>query len=65
MNRIAGYSAYEKTPPDYNMALGYMERLFKGLKPESLTCQKTIHILLRFFKEKCRIIQNSLIILPN
>ena len=36
MNRIAGYSAYEKTPPDYNMALKYMETLFTSLKPENL-----------------------------
>jgi tetratricopeptide (TPR) repeat protein len=36
MNRIAGYSAYEKTPPDYNMALAYMETLFGSLQPENL-----------------------------
>lgn len=36
MNRIAGYSAYEKTPPDYKMALAYMETLFSSLRKESL-----------------------------
>ena len=29
MNRIAGYSCYEKNPPDYDKALSYMETLFK------------------------------------
>ena len=36
MNRIAGYSCYEKTPPDYNMALAYMETLFKTVAPERI-----------------------------
>lgn len=34
MNRIAGYSAFEKTPPDYDKALAYMETLFKTMSPE-------------------------------
>lgn len=34
MNRLAGYSSYEKTPPDYDKALAYMETLFKNLDPE-------------------------------
>ncbi len=33
MNRIAGYSCYEKTPPDYDKALAYMETLFKTVAP--------------------------------
>ena len=33
MNRIAGYSCYEKNPPDYNKALSYMETLFKTVAP--------------------------------
>jgi tetratricopeptide (TPR) repeat protein len=36
MNRIAGYSCYEKTPPDYDKALSYMETLFKTLAPERI-----------------------------
>jgi tetratricopeptide (TPR) repeat protein len=36
MNRIAGYSAFEKNPPDYNMALNYMETLFKTVAPERI-----------------------------
>jgi tetratricopeptide (TPR) repeat protein len=36
MNRIAGYSCYEKTPPDYNQALAYMDTLFKTVAPERI-----------------------------
>jgi len=36
MNRIAGYSCYEKTPPDYNKALAYMETLFATVSPERI-----------------------------
>ena len=36
MNRIAGYSCYEKNPPDYNKALSYMETLFKNSAPERI-----------------------------
>ena len=36
MNRIAGYSSYEKTPPDYDKALAYMETLFKTVAPERI-----------------------------
>jgi len=36
MNRIAAYSCYEKTPPDYDKAYAYMETLFKSLAPERL-----------------------------
>lgn len=36
MNRIAGYSCYEKNPPDYDKALTYMDELFKSLAPERL-----------------------------
>ena len=34
MNRIAGYSSYEKTPPDYNKALTYMDELFRTVPSE-------------------------------
>jgi tetratricopeptide (TPR) repeat protein len=36
MNRIAGYSCYEKTPPDYEKARSYMEALFKTVAPERI-----------------------------
>jgi tetratricopeptide (TPR) repeat protein len=36
MNRIAGYSSYEKTPPNYDKALDYMETLFKTVAPERI-----------------------------
>jgi len=36
MNRIAGYSCYEKNPPDYDKALNYMETLFKTVAPERI-----------------------------
>lgn len=36
MNRIAGYSCYEKTPPDYPRALAYMETLFKSLSADRI-----------------------------
>lgn len=36
MNRIAGYSCYEKNPPDYNQALAYMDILFKSVSPDRI-----------------------------
>jgi tetratricopeptide (TPR) repeat protein len=36
MNRIAGYSCYEKTPPDYDKALAYMETLFKEVPADRI-----------------------------
>src|SRR5450759_3362429 len=36
MNRIAGYSCYEKNPPDYDKALSYMDTLFKTVAPERI-----------------------------
>ena len=36
MNRIAGYSSYEKNPPDYVKALSYMETLLKTVAPERI-----------------------------
>lgn len=36
MNRIAGYSCYEKTPPDYDKAYEYMTTLFKELPPDRI-----------------------------
>jgi tetratricopeptide (TPR) repeat protein len=36
MNRIAGYSCYEKNPPDYNKALAYMETLLKTVPADRI-----------------------------
>jgi tetratricopeptide (TPR) repeat protein len=36
MNRIAGYSCYEKNPPDYDKAQAYMETLFKTVAAERI-----------------------------
>jgi tetratricopeptide (TPR) repeat protein len=34
LNRLAGFSCYEKKDADYNKALGYMETLFKSVSPD-------------------------------
>jgi tetratricopeptide (TPR) repeat protein len=36
MNRIAGYSCYEKKNPDYVKALAYMETLFSTVSPDRI-----------------------------
>ncbi len=36
MNRLAGYSCYEKTPPDYDKAYEYMTTLFRDLPADRL-----------------------------
>ena len=36
MNRIAGYSSFDKTPPDYDKALNYMETLFSTLAADRI-----------------------------
>jgi tetratricopeptide (TPR) repeat protein len=36
MNRIAGYSCFEKNPPDYDKALVYMDELFRTVAPERI-----------------------------
>ncbi len=36
MNRIAGYSCYEKNPPDYPRALAYMDTLFKTVSADRI-----------------------------
>lgn len=51
MNRIAGYSAFEKNPPDYNQALMYMNRLFEKLAPERIL-QKDYLYLARILVKK-------------
>ena len=51
MNRIAGYSCYEKTPPDYNKALAYMETLFKTVAPDRILW-KDYHYMARILLKK-------------
>jgi tetratricopeptide (TPR) repeat protein len=51
MNRIAGYSSFEKNPPDYDQALRYMETLFKTVAPERII-QKDYIYLARILTKK-------------
>jgi tetratricopeptide (TPR) repeat protein len=51
MNRIAGYSCYEKTPPDYDKALAYMETLFETVSPERIIV-KDYHYMARILVKK-------------
>ncbi|HUX97710.1 MAG TPA: tetratricopeptide repeat protein [Bacteroidales bacterium] len=51
MNRIAGYSCYEKTPPDYDKALAYMETLFATVSPERII-PKDYHYMARILIKK-------------
>jgi tetratricopeptide (TPR) repeat protein len=51
MNRIAGYSAYEKNPPDYDKALAYMETLFKTVAPDRILW-KDYHYMARILVKR-------------
>ncbi|MCJ7449069.1 MAG: carboxypeptidase-like regulatory domain-containing protein [Bacteroidales bacterium] len=51
MNRLAGYSYYEKDNPDYTKALGYMEKLFKTVDPERILA-KDYHYMARILVKK-------------
>jgi tetratricopeptide (TPR) repeat protein len=51
MNRLAGYSYYEKENPDYNKAFEYMEKLFKTVDKESII-QKDHHYFARILMKK-------------
>jgi tetratricopeptide (TPR) repeat protein len=51
MNRLAGYSYYEKDNPDYEKALSYMETLFQTLDPTAIL-QKDHHYLARILVKK-------------
>ena len=51
MNRLAGYSYYEKENPDYDKALEYMEKLFKTVDKESII-QKDHHYMARILVKK-------------
>ena len=51
MNRLAGYSSFEKENPDYQTALTYMEKLFATVKPEYIL-QKDYHYMARILLKK-------------
>ena len=51
LNRIAGYSYYEKDPPDYDKALSYMETLFKTVASERII-PKDYHYMARILLKK-------------
>lgn len=51
LNRIAGYSCYEKNPPDYEKAEEYMETLFKSLTPDRLI-KKDFYYMARILLKK-------------
>jgi len=51
MNRIAGYSCYEKNPPDFDKALAYMETLFKTVSPERII-KKDYYYMARILLKK-------------
>ncbi|TFG43078.1 MAG: tetratricopeptide repeat protein, partial [Bacteroidia bacterium] len=51
MNRLAGYSYYEKENPDYEKSLSYMETLFKKVNPENIL-QKDHHYMARILLKK-------------
>jgi len=51
MNRIAGYSSYEKKDADYGKALSYMEELFKTLPAERILW-KDHHYMARILIKK-------------
>lgn len=51
MNRIAGYSCYEKNPPDYDKALAYMETLFKSVAPDRILW-KDYHYMARILVKR-------------
>ena len=51
MNRLAGYSYYEKDNPDYSKALEYMETLFRKVDPDRIL-PKDYHYLARILMKK-------------
>ncbi|HAX92496.1 MAG TPA: hypothetical protein DCY25_00870 [Bacteroidales bacterium] len=51
MNRLAGYSYYEKENPDYDKALTYMEKLFSVVDKDALL-QKDHHYMARILVKK-------------
>jgi len=61
LNRIAAYSCFEKDPPEYQKALGYMDKLFKEM-PEDRLIQKDYtyyaKILLKKNADYPKLVQN-------
>jgi tetratricopeptide (TPR) repeat protein len=51
MNRIAGYSCFEKNPPDYEKAIGYMETLFKTVAADRII-KKDYYYMARILLKK-------------
>jgi hypothetical protein len=51
MNRIAGYSSFEKNPPDYDKAYAYMETLFATVSPERII-PKDYHYMAKILIKK-------------
>ncbi len=51
MNRLAGYSSFEKKNADYDKALSYMEELFKAL-PADRILWKDHHYMARILMKK-------------
>jgi tetratricopeptide (TPR) repeat protein len=51
MNRLAGYSCYEKKDADYDKALAYMETLFETVAPERIL-KKDYNYLARILLKK-------------
>jgi len=51
MNRIAGYSCFEKNPPDYEKALAYMETLFITVAPDRII-KKDYYYMARILLKK-------------
>ena len=51
MNRIAGYSSFEKNPPDYDKAYKYMETLFASVSPERII-PKDYHYMAKILIKK-------------
>jgi len=65
MNRLAGYSYYDKEDPDYDKALSFMETLFKSVAPEFILKKDHLYvarILLKKNQNYSKIVdeQNSL-----
>ncbi|MGI6339767.1 MAG: tetratricopeptide repeat protein [Bacteroidales bacterium] len=44
MNRLAGYSYYDKENPDYDKALSYMETLFESVAPEFILKKDHLYV---------------------
>ena len=59
LNSIAGYSCYEKTPPDYDKALAYMETLFKELAPERIIAKDYQYLARILVKKNINASKNS------